>query len=71
MIASTQITKTEIFSFMIVIVFELLSRNVLFTNRKYNINCQNVDCFLRKYQISRVNYHNIINRYNTKFSGYF
>ena len=38
MIAATQITNTEIFAFTSVLVFKLLSRNVLFTNRKYNKN---------------------------------
>ena len=37
MIASTQITNTEIFT--AVLVFKLLRRNVLFTNRKDNGNC--------------------------------
>ena len=39
MIASTQITNTEIFAFIDVRVFELLSRKVLFINRKSNRNC--------------------------------
>ena len=39
MMASTQITNTEIFPFMAVLVFKLLSRNVLFINRKDNRNC--------------------------------
>ena len=39
MIASTQITNTKIFAFMTVLVFKLLSRKVLFINRKDNINC--------------------------------
>ena len=34
MIASTQITNTEIFAFIGVLVFKLLSRKVLFINRK-------------------------------------
>ena len=38
-IASTQITNTEIFEFIAVLVFKLLSRKVLFTKRKDNINC--------------------------------
>ena len=37
MIASTQITNTEIFAFITVLVFKLLSRKVL--NRKDNRNC--------------------------------
>ena len=34
MIASTQITNTEIFTIIAVLVFKLLSLKVLFTNRK-------------------------------------
>ena len=36
MIASTQITNTEIFAFIVVPVFKLLSRKVFFINRKDN-----------------------------------
>ena len=39
MIASIQITKTEFFAFIAVLVFKLLSRKVLFINRKDNRNC--------------------------------
>ena len=39
MIASTHITSTEIFGFIAVLVFKLLSRKVLFKNRKDNRNC--------------------------------
>ena len=39
MIALTQITTTEIFAFIAVVVFNLLSRKVLFINRKDNRNC--------------------------------
>ena len=39
MIVSTQITNTEIFAFIAVLVFKLLSRKVLFINRKDNRNC--------------------------------
>ena len=38
MIASTQITNTEILAFIIVLVFKLLRRKVLFINRKDNRN---------------------------------
>ena len=38
MIASTQITNTEIFAFIAVLVFKLLSRKVLFINKKDNSN---------------------------------
>ena len=39
MTASTQITSTEIFAFIVVPVFKLLSCKALFTNRKDNRNC--------------------------------
>ena len=39
MIASTQITNTEILALIAVPVFKLLSRNFLFINRKNNRNC--------------------------------
>ena len=39
MIASTQITDTEIFAFIAVLDFKLLCRKVLFINRKDNKNC--------------------------------
>ena len=39
MIASTRITNAEIFAFMAVLVFKLLSRKILFINRKDNRNC--------------------------------
>ena len=39
MIASPQITNTEIFAFISPLIFKLLSRKVLFINRKDNGNC--------------------------------
>ena len=39
MIASAQVTNTEIFVFKAVLVFQLLSRKVLFINKNDNINC--------------------------------
>ena len=39
MIASTQITNTEMFAFIAVLVFKLLSRKPMFINRKDNRNC--------------------------------
>ena len=39
MIVSTAITNTEIYVFMDVLVFKLLSCEVLFINRKVNISC--------------------------------
>ena len=38
MIASKQITNTEMFAFIAVLVFKLLSSKVLFKNRKNNRN---------------------------------
>ena len=39
MIALTQITNTEIFAFIVVLVFKLFSRKVLFINKKDKRNC--------------------------------
>ena len=39
MIVLTQITNTDIFASITVVVFKLRSRNLLFTNRKDNRNC--------------------------------
>ena len=39
MIASTQITNTEIFTFIAVLDFKFLSHKVLFINRKDSRNC--------------------------------
>ena len=39
MIASTEIANTEIFALIAVLVFKLLSRKVLFINRKDNRKC--------------------------------
>ena len=39
MIASTQITVIEIFAFMAILLFVLLSRKFLFINIKDNRNC--------------------------------
>ena len=39
MIASAQITNTEIFAFIAVLVFNLLNDKVLLLNRKDNRNC--------------------------------
>ena len=47
MIASTQITNTVIFAFITVLAFKLLSRKVLFINRKDNKNCCKLSYFLR------------------------
>ena len=52
-------------------VFKLFSRKVLLINRKDNRNCYKVGYFLRKYQISRVNYWKIKNSWNEKSSEYF
>ena len=42
MITWAQITNTEIFSFITVLVFKLLNSKVLFMRRKDNRNCQKV-----------------------------
>ena len=60
----TQITNTEIFTFIAVLVFKLLSRNVLFINWKDNRNCWKVDYFLRKKETSRENYSKIVGTWN-------
>ena len=39
MVTSTQITNTEIFAFIAILIFKLLSRKVLFINRKDKRNC--------------------------------
>ena len=39
MIASTQITDTEILAFITVLGFKLMSRKVLFINREDKRNC--------------------------------
>ena len=48
MIASTQITNTEIFEFLAVLVFKLLNRTVLFINRKDNRNCEKSRLLFKK-----------------------
>ena len=49
MVASTQITHTEIFAFIAVLVFKLFSRNVLFINRKDNRNCWQISQVISKF----------------------
>ena len=56
MITSTQITNTEIFAFIVVLVLKLLSRKLLFINLKGNRNLKS-----RLLTISRVNYWKVIN----------
>ena len=70
MFASTQITSTESFAFIAVLVFKLLSHKILFINKKENENSLKVGYFLRKEEILRVNYCKIITSWNAKFSGY-
>ena len=48
MIASTQVTDTEMFAFIAVLVFKLLSHKVLFINRKGNRKWQKIGYILRK-----------------------
>ena len=71
MIAVTQITNTEILALITLLVFKLLSRKVLFINRKANKNWEKVDYFVKKQLISRVNCCKIINSRNANFSGSF
>ena len=40
MIAAIQKTNTDIFAFVVVPVFKLISRKFLFINRKDNENCE-------------------------------
>ena len=68
MTTSTQITNTEIFVFTSTLVFKLLSRIILFINRK---DKRNGYFFLRKQQSLRLNYCQIVNSWIAKFSGYF
>ena len=42
MIALTQITNTEFFGFITVLVYNIFSSNVLFINRKCNRNCKKI-----------------------------
>ena len=62
MTASTQLTNTEIFTFIAVLVFKLLSRKVLFITEKTIPT-------VKSRQISREKYCKIINSWNEKFSG--
>ena len=39
MVASTPIANTDIFVFIAILAFELLSRKLLFVSRKDNRNC--------------------------------
>ena len=64
MVTSTQITNTEILAFIAILIFKLLSRKVLFINRKDKRNYKNVGFF-------KGNYFKIIKSWNAKFSGYF
>ena len=46
--SSTQIINPEMLTFVTFLVFKLLSRKVLFINRKDNKNCGKVDYFFKK-----------------------
>ena len=62
MIALKQITNIEIFAFIAVLVFKLLSHKVLFIYKKDNTNClKAVGYSLRKYRVSQENYCKTIN----------
>ena len=61
MIVSTNITDTDIFKFIAVLVFKLLSHQVFFIKTKDNSNREKTGYLLKEQQISRVNYCKIIN----------
>ena len=67
MITLTQITNPGIFSFIAVLVFKLLSRKVLFTNRKDNRGRLKSRLLFKK----RANYYKVTKSWNVKFLGYF
>ena len=72
MIAPTQATIIEIFAFIAVLVFQLLRRKVLFKKTEATIKTvEKQATFLRKQQISQINYCKIIDGWNQKFSVYF
>ena len=61
MIALILITNTEIYAFIAVLFFMLLSRKVLFINKKDNKKLLKNRLLLRKWQIALVDYCKIIN----------
>ena len=67
MITLTQITNPGIFSFITVLVFKLLSRKVLFTNREDNRSRLKSRLLFKKI----ANYYKITKSWNVKFFGYF
>ena len=62
MIVATQITDTEIFAFITVLVIKLKSCKVLFINTKDKRNRYKIGYLSRKLQILQINYSKIINR---------
>ena len=70
MIALTQITNTEIFAFIVVLVFKLLRLKVSLINKKDNRNCEKVGYLLRLlFRLHFFSWCKIINNWNAKFSG--
>ena len=61
MIASTQISNTEIFAFIAFLVFKLSSRKGLFINRKGNRNLKNRLLFKKTVNFTGKYYCKIIN----------
>ena len=61
MIAATQITSTDILTFIAVLVFILLSHKILFINRKNNRNFagnyKKLDCEIFRVLLKRVSVH--------------
>ena len=67
MMASTQITNTEIFAFIFVVDLKLLSIKVMLTNRKGQQKLLKSRLLFKKIANSWVNYCKILNRWNGKF----
>ena len=69
MIASTQITNAKIFAFITALVSMLLSRKVLFINKKDNRNLKNRLLYKKIANFTGKLFQNY--KQNAKFSGYF
>ena len=71
MITSTQITNTEIFAFIYVLVLKLLCGKVLFTNRKRQWKLLKSRLLFKKIANFTGQLLQNYNNWNVKFSGYF
>ena len=67
MMASTQITNTEIYAFIFVVDLKLLSIKVMLTNRKGQQKLLKSRLLFKKIANSWVNYCKILNSWNGKF----